>query len=205
MKKKRLKSLIIFFTIVLAIFNFNVTSSGYIEQEEVTTKRKRLNFLIIFLTIILFIFTFNVTSSRYIGQIENKTNDVNAIPILNLNNPTFNETISNMLPGSIIESDFYVSNYDDTNINEVLMKYYIKVQIGSEIPMKVHLFDEDEAEITLDKEGKTPEETLIYGIDIQKKYHIKIEWDENNNDAKYADKDLKLNIEVVSTQVVEGE
>ena len=162
-------------------------------------KKQKLNLLFIFITIVLFSFTFNITSSRYIGQLESKVNDVNAIPVLNLINPTFTETIKNMVPGSVVETDFYISNHDDTNINEVLMKYYIKVQKGSEIPLKIQM------ELTLDNEGKTPEEELIYCIENQKKYHIKIEWNEKDNSYEYAGKNSKLNIEVIATQVIEGE
>lgn len=168
-------------------------------------KKIKKNLLFIFLTIVLFDFTFNVTSSRYIGQLESKEKDVNAIPVLNLINPTFTGTLKNMVPGSVEETDFYISNHDETNINEVLMKYYIKVQTGSEIPLKIHLFDENNKELTLDSEGKTPEEELIYGIENQKKYHIKIEWNEKDNNYIYAGRNSNFNIEVIATQVVEGE
>ncbi len=164
--------------------------------------KRRLILLFTFFIIILFLFTFNVTSSRYIGQIEGKVEDINAIPILNLNNPVLNKNVVDMLPGFIDESDFYVSNYDDTNTNEVLMKYYIKVQTTDTIPVKIHLTDENGTEMPLDNEGKTQEIELPYSRQIKNKYHIKIEWDEKNNDYKYAGKDLKLTIEIVATQVV---
>ncbi len=167
-------------------------------------KKRRLNLLYFFLFVI-FVFTFNVTSSRYIGQIESRMNDVNAIPILNLINPTFDENISNILPGSVIESDFYVSNYDSENINEVLMKYYIKVKTDSEIPIKIYIFDENGIELTLDEEGKTPEQELIYGTENITKYHIKLQWDEKDNSYELSNKNLNLNIELIATQVVEGE
>ena len=167
-------------------------------------KKAKIKFIIFFLFAI-FIFTFNVTSSRYIGQIKSNMNDVNAIPVINLINPTFDENISNILPGSVIESDFYVSNYDNENINEVLMKYYIKVKINSEIPVKVQIFDKNGAELALDKEGKTPEQELIYGVEDKTKYHIKLQWDEKDNSYEFSNKNLNLNIELIATQVVEGE
>ena len=167
-------------------------------------KNKIINKTFIFFVIILFIFTFNITSSRYIGQLESTATDVNAIPILSLTNPTFSETITSMLPGDIYESDFYVSNYDSLNTNEVLMKYYIQVPTELEIPVKISITNEDAEEITLDEEGKTPEENLIYGIQKETQYHIKIEWDEKDNGYEYAGKSFKLTISVVATQVVEG-
>lgn len=169
-------------------------------------KKRRLILLFFSIfAIFIFIFTFNFTSSRYIGQIESSMNDVNAIPVINLINPTFNENISNLLPGSVIESDFYVSNYDGENINEVLMKYYIKVKINSEIPVKIQIFDENGIELVLDKEGKTQEQELIYGTENKMKYHIKLQWNEKDNSYEFSNKNLNLNIELIATQVVEGE
>ena len=167
-------------------------------------KKQRLELLSKFFIIVLFIFTFNGASSRYIGQVDGKANDVNAVPILNLTNPDFDETITSMLPGDIKEADFYVENHDDSNTNEVLMKYYLKVQVDSEIPVNVYLTDENGTEVTLDGENKTEEKDFPYDTEMKTKYHIKIEWDAKNNDSKYAGKDLKLNIEVMATQIVEG-
>lgn len=167
-------------------------------------KNKIINKTFIFFVIILFIFTFNITSSRYIGHIESTATDVNAIPILSLTNPTFSETMTGMLPGNTYESDFYVSNYDSSNTNEVLMKYYLKIEKKSEIPLKISLNDEEGNEITLDNENKTEEQTLLYGKQKQTKYHIKIEWDEKDNDSKYANKTGTFIISLVSNQVVEG-
>ena len=166
--------------------------------------KKILSLIFIFFIIIFFVFTFNVTSSRYIGQIESETKDVIAVPIIDITNPTFEYTPTELIPGFSDETDFYVRNYDDTNTNEVLMKYYLKVQVNSDIPVKISLTDENGEEIELDNEKKTAEKELPYGEKTQTKYHIKIEWDKKDNDYKYADKNIKLIIDLTSTQVVEG-
>ena len=166
--------------------------------------QRRLNLLIIFLIIVMFIFTFNATSSRYIGQIESKASDVIAIPIIDITNPSFNYELTDVIPGFVSETDFYVRNYDNTNTNEILMKYYLKVEVESEIPINVSLTEENGKAITLDNEGKTAEKELPYGTQTEIKYHVKIEWDSKDNDYKYAGKDIKLIIDLTSTQVVEG-
>ncbi len=165
--------------------------------------KRRLSLIFIFLIIVLFVFTFNVTSSRYMGQIESEANDVIAIPVIDITNPTFEYTPADLIPGFIGESDFYVRNYDDTNTNEVLMKYYLKVQVISDIPIKISLTDENGQAIILDNEQKTAEKELPYGEKAQTKYHIKIEWDKKDNDYQYAGKSMKLIIDLTSTQVVE--
>lgn len=166
-------------------------------------KKRKLSLILFFFVILLFIFTFNITPSRYMGKIDSEADDIIAIPILNLTNSTLEETINGIYPGSITETDFFVSNYDDVNKNEVLMKYYIKVQTNNEIPVKISLTDENEAEVTLNEEGQSEERDLPYDTQMQTKYHIKIEWDKKDNSYEYANKSLKLTLEVVATQVVE--
>ena len=163
--------------------------------------KRRLNLLFIYFIIVLFVLTFNVTSSRYMGKIESETNDVIAIPIIDITNPTFEYTLTDLIPGFSTETDFYVRNYDSTNTNEVLMKYYLKVQVNSEIPVKISLTDENGQAIALDNEQKTAEKELPYGEKTQIKYHIKIEWDKKDNNYKYAGKNIKIIIDLTSTQV----
>lgn len=163
--------------------------------------KRRLSLIFIFSIIVLFVFTFNVTSSRYMGQIESEAKDVIAVPIIDITNPTFEYTPKDLIPGFSDETDFYVRNYDDTNTNEVLMKYYLKVQVDSDIPVKIYLTDENGQAMELDNEKKTAEKELTYGKKNQTKYHIKIEWDKKDNDYKYAGKSIKLIIDLTSTQV----
>ena len=74
--------------------------------------KKKPCILLVFSISILFLFTFNVTSSRYMGKLEGRAEDIVAIPIISLDNPTFTYTNKKMLPGDVDEADFYVSNYD---------------------------------------------------------------------------------------------
>ena len=160
--------------------------------------------LLVFSVSILFLFTFNVTSSRYMGELEGEAKDVVAIPIISLENPTFSYNAEKMLPGSIRESDFYVSNYDSNNTNEVLMKYYLKIKLNTDIPVKVTLTDEKGEELIL-KENITDKYELPYDEVMEAKYHIKVEWDKEDNNYEYAGKDINLTIDLIATQVIEGE
>ena len=160
--------------------------------------------LLIFSVSILFVFTFNVTSSRYKGELQGEAKDIVAIPIISLDNPTFNYTLEKMLPGDIRESDFYVSNYDEKNTNEVLMKYYLKVTLDSEIPIEVTLTDEEGTVLTLN-DKKTEKYELPYDDKMKTKYHIKVEWNEDDNSYEYAGKDISLTIDLIAVQVVDGD
>ena len=167
--------------------------------------KKKPCILLVFSVSILFLFTFNVTSSRYMGELEGEAKDIVAIPTISLENPTFNYTLDKMLPGDIRESDFYVSNFDNENTNEVLMKYYLKVTLNSEIPVKVTLTGEDGTELTLLDDKRTEEYELPYDTIMTTKYHIKIEWDEAEDSYEYAGKDISLTIDLIAIQVVEGD
>ena len=167
--------------------------------------KKKPCILLVFSICILFLFTFNVTTSRYLGILEGNSSDVVALPILSLDNPTFTYTNKKMLPGDVDESDFFVSNYDkDNKTNEVLMKYYLKVTLDSEIPVKVTLTDENGTELTLD-DKRTEEYELPYDEMMKTKYHIKIEWDKEDNNYEYAGKDISLTIDLIAIQVVDGD
>lgn len=165
--------------------------------------KEKICILLVFFIGVLFLFTFNVTSSRYMEVVEGEANDVVALPILSVDNPTFNYTLEDMLPGDVDESDFYINNYDETNNNEVLMKYYLEVKVDSIIPVTVTLTGEDGKELTL-KEGKTNEYELPYGDQVKTKFHIQVKWDEKDDSYEYAGKEIKLTINLEATQVVEN-
>lgn len=164
---------------------------------------KKTYILLLYIVSILFLFTFEFSSSRYMREVKGQAEDVIAIPIISLDNPTFNYRPDDMIPGYVDEADFYVKNYDNTKQNEVLMKYYLKIKVDSIIPVKVTLTSEDGVEIVL-TEDETEKYELPYTEEMLTKYHIKIEWDEKDNDFKYANEDIKLNIDLIAVQVVEG-
>ncbi len=165
--------------------------------------KKQTYILLLYSISILFLFTFDFSSSRYMGQFQGQAEDIIAIPIISLDNPTFNYRPDDMIPGYTDEADFYVKNYDDTKQNEVLMKYYLKIKVDSIIPVKVTLTSGNGTEIILN-EDETEKYELPYTSEMLTKYHIKIEWDEQDNDFKYANEDIKITIDLIAVQVVEG-
>lgn len=165
--------------------------------------KKYITIIIVVIIIIAFIFTFNVTSSRYMGQFDGTAEDVVAIPVMSLENPSFSYSPERMLPGYVDESDFYVDNYDEKNTNEVLMKYYFRITLDSEIPIKVTITGEDGTELTI-TDNRTEEHELLYDTKTRTKYHIKLEWNEKDDSYEYAGKDIKLTVDLIATQVVEA-
>ena len=172
-------------------------------MEKYKFKNKKL-ILSVFGIIILFLFTFNVTSSRYMRTLMGEKEDVVAVPILNLDNTTFNYTLKNMLPGDVDESDFYVNNYESEKTNEVLMKYYLKVKMVSEIPVTITLSSEDGTVLALTDDGQTEEFRLPYDEELSTKFHIKVDWNKSYNNYEYAGKDIELTVDLVATQVTTG-
>lgn len=171
-------------------------------------KRRRLKknpfIVLIFFIGILFIFIFNASTSRYLGQINANSEDVLAVPVISLTNPTFEHSLTNMLPGDTTETNFYVSNYDGENTNELSMKYYFKITKIGTIPFEITIIDTATGkELSVNDEGRTIEEVnLTYDNNVSTEYTIKIEWDEKDNDYNYAGQDLKIKVELVSVQVV---
>lgn len=171
-------------------------------------KRRRLKkkpfIVLVFFIGILFIFTFNASTSRYLGQINASGEDVLAVPVISLSNPTFEHSPTNMLPGDTTETNFYVSNYVGENINELLMKYYFKITKIGTIPVEITILDELGNELCVDDEGRTTEEVnLTYDNNVSTEYTIRMEWDEKYNDYKYAGQNLKIKVDLIATQVIE--
>ena len=139
------------------------------------------------------------------GSIIGEVDDVLGVPILGLENPEFTYSKENILPGYTDEADFYVINYDDENTNEVLMKYYLKIEIDKEIPLKIELTDENGNEVKLSEEGRSEEWELPYDKEMRTKYHLKISWNKEDNSYTYAGSTVNLKIDVIATQVVEAQ
>lgn len=157
---------------------------------------------LVFIIIIVLIYSFGVTSSKYIGQLKGDIKDIVAIPVLSLDNPSFNYAPEKAIPGYVGEADFYVSNYDESNTNEVLMKYYLNITTEGDLPLKYTIYKEDDKPITI-VGNKSEEFELSYSNKKKTKYHLKVQWDKNDNNYEYATKTWNLKIDLVATQVTE--
>lgn len=94
-----------------------------------------------------------------------------------------------------------MANYDETNTNEVLMKYYLEIKTTSTNSLLVvELQNVTTGEKINLTNGKTPEIELPYGSQITTNYRLTLKWDKNNNDPKFAGMNLKYAINLVATQ-----
>lgn len=173
-------------------------------------KRSAQYFCIIVLLIISSVFTFNLTSSRYTGELQSSDMEI-AKPILDLNYTSDEFKIDNMLPTeeNPREYSFSVSNNTSDENNEIPLEYYIKVNLQTEIPLKVSLFDttSGESAVQLDANNKTAEKIQLPSVNengkITRNYKLKIEWDkskENYNNYMYANQPITCKVELVAEQ-----
>ena len=151
-------------------------------------------------------FTFNLSTSRYMGQITAEEN-ILAIPILTLTNNTQGYTVTNMLPGDEQEFEFSVSNVDGEQTNEVLLSYYFKINMETEIPLEVKIYDiseseEKELQITNNETEKMQMNIVEKETDkITKNYRLKITWNAQNNSYEYAGKTIACIITLEGVQM----
>ena len=165
--------------------------------------KRKIKYMIIIFIIISGMYLVNKTNSRYISEMNFNTDIDVAIPQIILDDSKIN--ISKLIvPGDSVECEFYVKNHENSNINEVLMQYYIKANIiKSEIPLTYKIYEVvGNTETELSKKGdEFGPITLNYGVEEEKTYKIKFIWESTNNDVQYSDKQFTFKIEINSEQV----
>lgn len=168
-------------------------------------QRRNLIYFFIACIVISTIFTFNLSNSRYIDKITADDN-ILAIPVFTVSNNTQICAIENILPGGEEEFTFSVSNIDGEKSNEILLTYCFKLDLSSEIPLEVKLYDiTDGKEQELQIINGTTEELEMNAVEqeldkIQRDYKVKIMWDINNNNYEYSGKEINLNITLEAVQ-----
>ena len=165
--------------------------------------KTKVKFLILAFIIISSIFFINSTTSRYLSEVNSKSDVDVAIPQLDIEVSNVSKDL--MFPGDTKEVEFYIKNYNSTSINEVLMTYYITLDIiDSTIPLNYKIYDitqNNQIELPQTAQGFGPI-TLNYGIQEDRHYKIVFSWDESDNSATYAGKQFKFNIEVNAIQQI---
>lgn len=165
--------------------------------------KKMIKFIIIIFIITSSICLINTTKSRYVSEVNIKNNVSVAIPQIELDTSSLSLTTQNLLPGETTSCNFYVRNYNGAKINEVLMKYYLDIEITNEgFPLDYQIYDvTGGSNILLNKttEGFGPI-TLNYGTQEEKKYKILFTWDESKNSDTYANKQFDFKILVNAVQ-----
>lgn len=165
--------------------------------------KTKIKFLIITFIIISSIYLINATTSRYSSEINSTSNVDVAIPQIELKLGSAENKL--MFPGDSREVEFYIQNYSGIKVNEVLMSYYINLDItDSSIPINYRIYDitgNSQTELSQTSEGFGPV-TLNYGTEEDRHFKIVFTWDENNNSASYAGKQFSFKIEVNATQEI---
>lgn len=173
--------------------------------------KKCKNFLV-FYCLISILFISSYTFSRYVTTTEGSSSLQVAKPVLSLNKKSETCSFKNMIPGGSNKCEFSVSNEDEnSNKNEVLLKYYLVFTFDTEIPLSAKLYrkvsDTERVEVTV-VDGKTDYEYLNYvdGDEVTTKdYVIEVVWDEDFNNYLYANLPIKVNVELFGKQVISGE
>lgn len=167
--------------------------------------KRRIKLLISVFIIICSIYFIKTTNSRYFSEVNIDGNIDVAVPQIVLDTSNC-ATSSTIIPGASQTYDFYVKNYNDSKINEVLMTYYININITkSNIPLTYKIYEvsgSSENELTQVTEGFGPM-TLNYETQEEKHYKIVFTWDENDNNISYVNTDFAFQISLNTTEVYE--
>lgn len=166
--------------------------------------KRKIKFAMILFIIISSMYLVKTTNSRYISKINSNNSLDVAVPQITLDNFSMN-TSELVLPGDSVECEFYIKNYENSKINEVMMAYYINLNITEQgIPLTYKIYEisgTKEIELAYNEKGFGPV-TLNYGTEETKKYKIIFTWDKNNNSNQYANKQFSFNVKVNATQVI---
>lgn len=167
--------------------------------------KKIIKFLIIIFIFSSSIYLMNTTKSRYASGINIKNNVNVAVPIIELDTSTLNSSLSTILPGDSRSCEFSIRNNKDSKINEVLMSYYINLDITNQgLPLTYKIYDMTngtEQELTQTSNGFGPI-TLNYGQEQNSRYKITFTWDESQNSDTLANQNFSFKVLVNATQEI---
>lgn len=165
--------------------------------------RKKLKLVIAIFIVISIIWIINISRSRYLLETNVKSNLDVAIPQTALVGE--NVSIDSMLPGDTRSYDFYVNNYENGQTNEILMEYYLNVNvIEGNLPLTYKIYEvngANQTELSKNEKGYGPTQ-MNYETQESKQYRIVFTWDEHNNSDTYANQNYTFQIQVNSIQVI---
>jgi hypothetical protein len=108
-------------------------------------------------------------------------------------------TVSNVLPADVLEYHFSIKNYAGDNLNQVLMKYRIIINIvpnPTQLPLTYILTPDD---IYHSASGEWT--YMGYGEKETHNYTLTVTWEENEDDPSYKSKEQSIQIQIDSEQV----
>lgn len=147
----------------------------------------------------------NTSFSRYFSQVSSTSNISVAIPQIELENVNTAFVTGRMIPGETRTIEFDVKNFKNADINEVLMQYYIDLNIETNtIPFTYEIYQvngTNEVKLNKTASGFGPVQ-LGYGSQETKHFKLVISWAETDNNVSYADQQFQFRIAVNAEQVI---
>lgn len=164
----------------------------------------RIKYVVLFILILICVFSIKLTNSRYSSDSDYKDDLEIAKPIVQMESDSSTD-IGNMLPGDTIEYLFNIKNTDDTNKNEVMLNYYIKIVIPDDgLPLTYKIYDITDGEEKELEVNNNQTELISLGFENieNHKYKLKLTWPEDKNDVAFSNTNMKFDIEVYAEQVI---
>lgn len=165
--------------------------------------KSKIKFIVVSFIIISSIYMMNTSKSRYFSQISFKSDIEVAIPQIELENVAYTTDV--MFPGDTKIVNFNVRNFNNSEINEVLMQYYITLDFQKDsIPFNYEIYQINGAnDIKLNETAKGfGPINLNYGQEETTYFKLICSWKETDNEVIYADKQVAFKIVVNAEQVI---
>lgn len=147
---------------------------------------------------------FILSVARYSSTFANENSTYIATPILNISSGETLEFYINTYEEKIYY--FGVTNYNELDVSEVTMEYYIEINSNSNLPLEFELYEYENEEIgttnLLEKNGTVTDKIEIdLNEEIIHNYALKISWQEDDINYEYASEIDYIEIVVYGEQV----
>ena len=171
-------------------------------------KRSTIKFLKILITLYLCViampFTFLTTLAKYTSTVSASGTVGIARPVLNLQTNPVTDTVN---PVNSMEVNFSVVNFENDVVNEVKLDYTISFVIDDrvDIPLKLHLYDGNNQEITLNGNNTAVESiSMLASTPTTHDYKLVVSWDGENKSPDFAglEKNIKITLDVVQASIM---
>lgn len=165
--------------------------------------QRKSNNNLIKLLVLLFITTVIVTFmsfAKYKSTMAQTKNTKVAVPIVNMEGTI---VLEDLKPGVEKQYEFNVNNGAE-EISQTTMKYTIKIETKSDLPLIISLHEKQEnllSENLLDNSMTTGENIITCEEATQINYVLKVKWDDTYKSYKYASEIDYINIIIDSEQV----
>lgn len=147
-------------------------------------KTKRLFLAVLITTIIVT----TLALSKYKTASASKDRARIATPVISLSSNLLDIGIEISPYKDVADYVFEVSNYDEQKESEVSMEYTLQVKTSKSLPLEFELYNYDDESKTNLLIGDSTDKIQMYADQkTNKKYGLKIKWNENQKNYLYAD------------------